>query len=332
MKLSICVNNYYKLGLSFIITAFCIYIAFTGENYRELSSHIENINTQFVILCMGLMVFSCFIRALRWKYILFSKGVYNFHPLFSSVMIGYFGNNVLPFRVGEILRSYSISHSSNSSFTTIFGSVILERIMDLSFVIIMFFLILPWLPSESYYLKYSVAILALIIISFFLLIGLGKYYKIFSLIREMNIMKNRLGLKILNFAKIFLNTIMSIKNSHHGIEIFILSLILWAVYYLSTYILLLSFDLKLGFVSIWLLLIVGSLAIGIPALPGAAGTYDAGVKFTLISLINIASEKALAFALISHAVSYIPFTIIGAIYFFLGAISLKDIKKQDLVV
>ena len=37
MKLSICVNNYYKLGLSFIITAFCIYIAFTGENYRELS-------------------------------------------------------------------------------------------------------------------------------------------------------------------------------------------------------------------------------------------------------------------------------------------------------
>ena len=67
-------------------------------------------------------------------------------------------------------------------------------------------------------------------------------------------------------------------------------------------------------------------------MPGAIGTYEAGVKFAMISLIGLASEKALAFALISHAASFIPFTVLGAIYFFLDSVKLSDIKDEDMKV
>jgi len=52
----------------------------------------------------------------------------------------------------------------------------------------------------------------------------------------------------------------------------------------------------------------------------------------MVSLIGITSEKALAFALVSHAASFIPFTVLGAIYFFLGSVKLSDLKNKDVIV
>ena len=113
--------------------------------------------------------------------------------------------------------------------------------------------------------------------------------------------------------------------------IIFLSIILWSFYYLATYFILLSFSLDLDFVSIWVIIIISSIAIGIPAMPGAIGTYEVGVKFAMVSLIGITSEKALAFAIVSHAASFIPFTVLGAIYFFLGSVKLSDLKNKDVI-
>jgi len=75
---------------------------------------------------------------------------------------------------------------------------------------------------------------------------------------------------------------------------------------------------------------MGSIAIAIPALPGGVGTYDAGIKFSLILIFSVSSEKALAFALVSHAANYFPFLIIGAIYFILGGLRLKDVGQNSI--
>ncbi len=325
-------NKYYKLFFSFIITSICIYFAFRDESYISLLSQIKNIKSSFLILSILLLIFSCYIRSLRWKYILSYNSSTSIHPLFGSVMVGYFGNNVLPFRLGEVLRSYSAAFYYDISFTAVFGSVVLERVMDLGFVIIMFFLILPWVPIKVYSLTFIIAFLAIIIFSFFLLIGLFKYFKFLTKIKDFSIFKNKISKKLINILEIFLNSIISIKNSEYNSQIILFSIILWVFYYLATYFVLLSFSINLDFVSIWVLIIVSSIAIGIPAMPGAIGTYEAGVKFAMVSLIGITSEKALAFALVSHATSFVPFTLLGAIYFFLGSVKLSDLKNKDLIV
>ena len=46
-------------------------------------------------------------------------------------MIGYFGNGVLVFRLGELLKAYSISKNSDIKTTNLIGTVILERTLDL---------------------------------------------------------------------------------------------------------------------------------------------------------------------------------------------------------
>jgi hypothetical protein len=60
------------------------------------------------------------------------------------------------------------------------------------------------------------------------------------------------------------------------------------------------------------------------------GTYDAGIKFSLILFFSVSSEKALAFALVAHASNFFPFLIIGAIYFILGGLRIRDVDQNSI--
>ena len=110
------------------------------------------------------------------------------------------------------------------------------------------------------------------------------------------------------------------------------SILLWGFYYAITFIILGACDLNLGIIGTGIILVLGSIVIGIPALPGSAGTYDAGIKFSLMVVFGIASEKALTYAIVSHAVSYFPLVIIGMIYFMEGSVRIKDVKKGPITL
>ena len=58
-------------------------------------------------------------------------------------------------------------------------------------------------------------------------------------------------------------------------------------------------DITLGYADAGILLVISSLILGVPSLPGAAGTLDVGVKYTLILIFNISASKALTYSIIS---------------------------------
>jgi len=77
------------------------------------------------------------------------------------------------------------------------------------------------------------------------------------------------------------------------------------------------------------MLLMGAIVIAVPALPGGIGTYDAGITYTLMLLFFVTKNEALTYAIISHASNYIPYLIIGSIYFILSGIRISDIKKRS---
>ena len=124
-------------------------------------------------------------------------------------------------------------------------------------------------------------------------------------------------------------TILNRTNDY--IVIIILSLLLWSIYFIETIVLINACGLELGILDAGIILFLGSIAIGIPALPGSAGTYDAGIKYSLMIVFSIASEKALNYAIVSHAVAYFPLTIIGFFYFLIGNVKLNELKQIETV-
>ena len=88
-------NKYYKLILSAVISCAGLYFAFHGENIEELVHQLRQVHWLPFWISVFLLLFSCLVRALRWQYILAPVEQIPLHPLFGSVMVGYFGNNYL---------------------------------------------------------------------------------------------------------------------------------------------------------------------------------------------------------------------------------------------
>ena len=94
-------------------------------------------------------------------------------------MIGYFGNGVLVFRLGELLKAYSISRNSKIKTTNLIGTVILERSLDLLMVFLIFLLSLPWFPVDTLNIKlnnYSIIVLILLLIAILFALFYHRFY------------------------------------------------------------------------------------------------------------------------------------------------------------
>ena len=63
-------------------------------------------------------------------------------------MIGYFGNSVLPFRMGEFLRAYILAEKTSLNAPTAFGTIVIERILDFVGLSLLILLAIIAYPAE----------------------------------------------------------------------------------------------------------------------------------------------------------------------------------------
>ena len=319
--------KYFKLGLLGLLSLAGLYFAFKGEDLDQLVFQLANVDLIFVSIACALLLFSCIIRAYRWKLLLHPFDKVQLKNVYSATMIGYFGNAIFAFRLGELLKAYSVIRGTKIKTLQAFGTVIIERLLDIIALIIIFIFLIPWFPFDDHYIRYGV--ISFMLISF---LSVAVIYVLirFELVKNFENKKwllSGFGSKLkIAIVRLFegLNVIKKNEFLH---QIVISSALLWGIYFIETIFLVKACGLNLDIIEIGILFVLGSIAFGIPALPGSAGTYDAGVKYSLIFAFNISSTKALNYAIISHSVAYFPLLIIGFIYFLAGNISLNEIKK-----
>ena len=308
------------------VSLISLYFAFSGEDIHLVISKIKKVRLSGVVLASLVLLFSCLIRAYRWRLLIDPLDQLSLKHVFSATMIGYFGNGVLAFRLGEILKSYSISKNTKLKISQAIGTVILERILDLMMVFILSLILVPWIPNQFLQIKNSLLILLIPIVVLILVTS--------ALVK----MKYNFGKKYFNFFLSINNKIfVHLKNVYEGIKVIIdnrylksillSSVLLWLIYFGVTLIVLKSCSIELRVSEASILFVLASLALGIPALPGSIGTYDVAVKYVLIAIFNIENHEALNYALISHAVSYFPLTLVGALYFIIGNVRIKTLKN-----
>lgn len=120
-----------KYGVPLIITVGLCYLLLTGVDAKEMMRIIrESCNYWWIVLAMGISIFSHVFRAMRWGIQL--KALNIKVPLWTltlSIFGTYAVNLVLP-RLGELWRTTYISQRQKAPFTEVFGSMVAERLAD----------------------------------------------------------------------------------------------------------------------------------------------------------------------------------------------------------
>ena len=324
-------NRSIKFILGVLISIIGLYYAFRQINFWELWVSLKNVNFVLITIAIVILLLSNVIRAWRWQILVKPINDVSFEPAFSSIMIGYFGNSVLPFRMGEFLRAYVVADKTSLTASTAFGTIVIERILDFIGLSAVILLIMTVYPLKTIGGSIIIGVIVLSLTAFiFIFLFSGFKSTLLVKIEKLSLLRFGLLRKILLFIKNILDGATTIRATNKLGIILLYTLIIWIMYYCSTYLATIATGIELEWFGFGVLLISTTLAISIPAAPGYVGTYHAAAVYILTNLFNVDRLDAQAAAIILHAVGTIPIVIIGAGYFINNSVNFKDIKDQGL--
>ena len=311
-----------SLGFAFGI----LYFLFRDQDPLKLIEEIQKVDVKWVILSMIFGGCAIVNRGLRWIVLIDALGYKSSKKnAVSAVAILYFTNLFIP-RGGEITRCTSLNQVEKIPVDKLFGTILVERIIDFIFLFALIFLtiILKFNALLNFYTAVQSQqtessgnnnlILTLIIIST-LTIG-------FVLLKKW-LKKSNLYQKIQSFIQGLKEGFNSIKNIKQKSTFWFHTFSIWIMYFLMTYICFFSMaeTSHLTFVDGIFLLVLGGIGMVIPT-PGGIGSYHAIVMIGL-SVLGIGaisfgdsgdtSNPALLFPTIIHAGQTLMAIIMGSI-------------------
>jgi len=328
-----------QIAIGLLFSAIFAYLAVKDVQWERFFATLRQNKEWWYLLPSVLLFTSSFIfRALRWKYLLEPVKEISFPPLFSAVMIGYMGNNVLPVRLGEFLRAYVIGRSTDISKSAGFATIVVERLTDMIGLLIFLFIAIlgASIPRRYSTIVLIVGLVAGILLLLFLALTfyeertnrfLGKLFRFFP---------NILAEKLTNITQSFVQGLRGLKQTQNYLRILFHTLMIWTVYAGSAYYLIQAFNFdvqyQMGFIAGIVLFIFGTIGVMVPSSPGYIGTFHYAIIQGL-ALYGVPDEPALGFAIIMHLSNYIPITSLGIFFFLREGFRFKEVteaaKKTD---
>ena len=280
-----------------------------------------------------LYLVAVWFRTLRWQVLLSHLKQVSVNRLFPVVVVGYMANNLLPMRIGELVRSYHLGEREGVSKTSALATILVERVLDALILLVFIAVIAAFLPvaglAEAFGDKYGipwpllVAALSLPFVAMFVVLVLLALYPSRTMAFILLIMRplpERLERSVRNLAHLFLDGLVALRSPRRIVLLLVMSAPIWlfeaGLFYLAG----LSFGLDevydgAGEMAMAMILVTAIANIGssIPAAPGGIGLFELVARETLVLLPIAAVDRAVAggYAAVVHAALLLPMIVLG---------------------
>jgi glycosyltransferase 2 family protein len=121
------------LGIAISVAA--AYVLLRSVDVPAAIDVLRQANLGIVALMAVSVVFDVAARAARWRALLQPIAQIRYLRVLGYTFVGYLANNVLPARLGELVRSHALGEGEGLSRTTVLGTVVVERIVDTMIVV-----------------------------------------------------------------------------------------------------------------------------------------------------------------------------------------------------
>jgi uncharacterized protein (TIRG00374 family) len=322
-----------KFLISIVISVVAVYFSFRGLDWQAFWEAIQNIQLWWLALGGVLLVSSNLLRAARWRILLSNQKLIPRYPIFKAVMVGYLANNILPFKLGELLRAVIVARQNRLPVSGVGASVVVERGTDmLSFLVIIaiYSVIMPTLEvAKIIGMLGLVGIVALLIFAAWMSRHHDRFFAKVEAWSERKSAEGheRWGRQVVALFK----GLETIWRMPRPLTVTIQSFVLWFVYLLVTLCGVFAFQFDLTMVekidAAIVMLIFTSISLAVPAAPGYVGTYH-GAAMAALLLFGIGQDAAGAFAVVMHLLNYLLYTPIGAYYLAGMGIKLTSVDEE----
>jgi len=307
-------------------------------------------NYLYVVPAIALYFAAVYFRALRWRYLLSPLGSFAVTRLYPVVIIGYMANNLIPARLGELVRSYYLSRRERCSASAALATIAVERVYDgvtlLAFAAVAgsLLMLLGFFQgygdiSRTAAVPLAGAVAAIFAAGLAVLTLLAREqtsgrFIAFGLRFVPGAERKR---KAADLFQAFIQGLAVLNSPRKHLALFVLSLPIWlleaSMYLLVGY----SFGLDTFFPSFWSLILVvllltatSNLITSLPTAIGGIGPFELVAQQTLVAL-GVGPTLAGTYGVFLHLVAlWLPVNLVGLGLLWWHNLSLGQLARQSL--
>jgi uncharacterized protein (TIRG00374 family) len=301
-----------KLALSFAVGAVCLWLAARRVEMTELRTALAGFEWRYLVLLVLISLLIQIFRAWRWKLELSPLARLPFVLVWEVIAVAYMMINVLPFRLGEPVRPILLSWKTKLSIPAIVGNWVFEKMMDMAAIVFFVHLALLTTNLPSWAHDASAASLSIFAVLTALVVGFW--------LKGETVVAKALGRVLPDKACAW--TLHVLSSARSGLQIlpnkklvgvvFVVTLLLWFLPILSSYVLILGFGFNLPFAAALVVFVAISAGTALPAPPAMIGVFQFACSVAL-GLFGVRDADALAYGLVLNAVQIVTLIAQGLI-------------------
>ncbi|MBA3522077.1 MAG: flippase-like domain-containing protein [Gemmatimonadales bacterium] len=314
-----------------------LYWALRGVHLGEIARHIREAQPLPMAAAVFVATLTFPLRLLRWRLLLRAEdgGPLPRAPLWHAIAIGFMANNVLPFRAGELVRTFTATRLSGARFSSVISSIAVERIFDGLTVVglLAVALLASDLPDGVTVGKVSVARVAQVTGAMAVAALVGAI-----LVVAFPVAAERLVRRVLPSGRLTDRVVALIEGVRHGLAVLRSparlagvmgwSLVLWLTNAWAFHIGFQAFSIPVDFAGALLLQGILIFGISVQLTPGFVGQFEAAIVAAL-ALYGISNDLASSYAIAFHGLTFIPIVLLGAWSLARTPIALSDLRRPQ---
>ena len=316
------------LLIGLVLSLFFLWFAFRDLHLGQVWDAMKTARYIWLIPGVAVYFISVWFRSWRWKFLLRGSKSVPTARLFPVVVIGYMGNDILPFRLGEVLRAYVLWRKEGVHIGTTLTTAILERLFDgLTLVCFVLFGLL-FLPLSAFLGR-------LIMVASGVFFGALVVFLVLAAhpnrLRQMahwvldRLVPPRIRPPLLNFLEGVIAGLEGLRSARDVLVLFGITVWVWLLEALKYWLVSFAFDLHLGYVGVMVMGGAVNLLTALPSLPGYIGTFEVGIK--ILQGMGAPAAAAGSYILVLHAILLIPVTLLGLVFMAMEGIRWAEVSQ-----
>ena len=306
-----------------------VVLMISGIDLARVIDEIRQVDVAVLSLTLVTSFAGFLAMATRSAVLLRPLHAYRPFQLFKSVLVSYAGNNVLPLRMGELLRIDYLARHGRCPHTSCLAVLAVERLLDLSCLVLLFFGLLPLVVVEMPSASAPGIVGAIVVASLVGLAWIGSDRQRF--VKLSGQLTSWLGEGVSRWitskAARFAEGLGALTKPTRVVAAIGLSWVYWLAGITGLGIALAAFDIDLPWYAPAVVIVFITFGVALPSAPAFIGTFHYFAMLAL-TLMGVDQERAVSFAVVIHAFGMVPFTLLGILLLY-GEIVRGDLPLRQ---
>lgn len=296
-----------------------LYWVLRGISLSQLVAHLRAARPWPLLGAVVIATSTFPIRTIRWRWLLRTAegGPVGWGPLWHATAMGFMANNTLPFRLGELLRSYAASRLGSVPLTAAFSSIAVERALDgLTLVAMLGTALLgAGLPSDTVIMGSRLDTLAGRAALLCAVIFAGAVFVVLFPLRAERMIRavvpaKGLADRLVTLVEGLRLGFSALRSPGRLAAAVGWSVVLWLVNAASFYVAFAAFGIEVSFTGALLLQSLLAFGVAAPSTPGYFGVFEF-VAAAALALFGVPRDIGVAYGITYHVTTFAPIVLLG---------------------